>query len=114
METMQILLKSIFMMIFAFFKNQSALAIENLALRQQLHIYHHSRKRPKIRLRDRLFWILISRLWNKWENTFIKNRLLSMFLFYCGISSKSVKNFERFNFSDAQVAFLYFFLKKTV
>ena len=71
METMQILLKNIFMMIFGFFKNQSALAIENLALRQQLHIYHHSKKRPKIRLRDRLFWVLISRLWSEWKNSLI-------------------------------------------
>jgi hypothetical protein len=55
METMQILLKNILMMIFAFFKNKSALAIENLVLRQQLNIYHHSKKRPKICLRDRLF-----------------------------------------------------------
>ena len=71
METMQILLKNIFMMIFAFFKNQSALAIENLALRQQLHIYHHSRKRPKICLRDRLFWILISLFWQSLTEGFI-------------------------------------------
>ena len=68
---MQILLKNIFMMIFGFFKNQSALAIENLALRQQLHIYHHSKKRPKIRLCDRLFWVLISRLWSEWKNSLI-------------------------------------------
>ena len=71
METIQILLKNIFMMIFAFFKNQSALAIENLALRQQLHIYHHSKKRPKIRLSDRLFWIFISQFWQNWKDVLI-------------------------------------------
>lgn len=45
--------------------------MENLALRQQLSIYHHSKKRPKIRLRDRLFWILASRYWEKWKNALI-------------------------------------------
>jgi len=55
METIQILFKNIFLMIFTLFKNQSHLAIENLALRQQLSIYHHSKQRPKIHLRHRLF-----------------------------------------------------------
>jgi len=41
--------------------------MENLALRQQLSIYHHSNKRLKIRLRDRLFWILLSRYWKNWK-----------------------------------------------
>ena len=45
--------------------------MENLALRQQLSIYHHSKKRPKIRLRDRIFWILVSRSWKKWKDALI-------------------------------------------
>jgi hypothetical protein len=34
---------------------RSTLAIENLALRQQLAVYKHSVKRPKLRPRDRIF-----------------------------------------------------------
>ncbi|MCP4761798.1 MAG: hypothetical protein GY870_08450, partial [archaeon] len=73
METIQILLlfKNIFLTIFALLKNQSALAIENLALRQQLSIYRHSKKRPKIRLHDRLFWIFLSQHWEKWKDALI-------------------------------------------
>ncbi len=71
METIQILLKNIFLMIFALFKNQSDLAIENLALRQQLSIFHYSKNRPKIRLYDRLFWIFMSRFWEKWKDALI-------------------------------------------
>jgi len=71
METIKILFKNIFLMIFALFKNQSDLAIENLALRQQLSLYHHSKQRPKIRLRHRLFWIFISRFWRKWKAALI-------------------------------------------
>jgi len=71
METVRILFKNTFLMIFAFFKKRSALAIENLALRQQLSIYHHSKKRPKIRLQDRLFWIFISQFWQNWKDVLI-------------------------------------------
>ncbi|MBU2455079.1 MAG: hypothetical protein KJ668_17370 [Proteobacteria bacterium] len=46
----------------------SRLAIENLALRQQLAVMKQSIRRPKIRKRDRFFWVILSRLWNDWEN----------------------------------------------
>ena len=71
MGKLEILLNLLFSTVVSLFKNHSALAMENLALRQQLFIYHHSKKWPKIRLRDRLFWILVSRYWEKWENALI-------------------------------------------
>ena len=45
----------------------ATLAAENLALRQQLIVLHRSVKRPKLRNRDRIFWILLSRLWKQWQ-----------------------------------------------
>jgi hypothetical protein len=47
------------------------LALENLALRQQLAILKQSKKRPQIPNRDRLFWILLSRFWSGWRETLI-------------------------------------------
>lgn len=44
------------------------LIIENLVLRQQLSIMKQSVKRPKIRKRDRVFWILLSRFWKDWRD----------------------------------------------
>lgn len=38
-------------------------AIENVALQQQLAICRQSVKRPKLRSRNRIFWVWISRLW---------------------------------------------------
>ena len=38
------------------------LAVENLALRQQLAVCKQSVKRPKLRPRDRVFWVWLSRL----------------------------------------------------
>ena len=44
------------------------LAVENLALRQQLAVCRQSVKRPKLRPRDRVFWVLLSRLWSNWRS----------------------------------------------
>jgi transposase InsO family protein len=53
------------------FKKRSDLALENLALRQQLATMKRSIKRPILRKRDRLFWILLSRFWDGWRQTLI-------------------------------------------
>jgi transposase InsO family protein len=47
------------------------LFLENLALRQQLAIMKHHVKRPKIRIRDRIFWVLLSRTWKNWKSVLI-------------------------------------------
>jgi len=47
------------------------LAVENLALRQQLAIYNQSIKRPKLRPRDRVFWVWLSRIWYDWNSALV-------------------------------------------
>ena len=44
------------------------LIMENLALRQQLAVLGQSVKRPELRPRDRVFWVLLSRLWPSWRS----------------------------------------------
>jgi hypothetical protein len=44
-----------------------AVAFENLALRQQLAALTRSVKRPELRTRNRLFWILLSKGWRGWR-----------------------------------------------
>jgi hypothetical protein len=44
------------------------LAVEILALRQQVAVYQHPVKRPKLRARDRIFWVWLSRLWSNWRS----------------------------------------------
>lgn len=51
--------------------NRTKLAAENLALRQQLNVLHRSVKRVHIRQRDRIFWSLLSRMWNDWRSCLI-------------------------------------------
>jgi hypothetical protein len=45
------------------------LALENLALRQQIAVLQRSAKRPHLKKRDRLFWVLLSRIWTNWAET---------------------------------------------
>jgi hypothetical protein len=51
----------------ALLANRAALAMENLALRQQLAVLERSVKRPALRQRDRIFWAWLARLWNGWR-----------------------------------------------
>jgi putative transposase len=50
---------------------RAALAAENLALRQQLLVLHRSVKRPKLRVRDRMFWSWLSKLWSGWRSALL-------------------------------------------
>ena len=48
---------------------RASLAAENLALRQQLIVLRRSVRRPKLRNRDRVFWMLLSQIWNGWRSS---------------------------------------------
>ncbi|MGB3049431.1 MAG: integrase core domain-containing protein [Polyangiales bacterium] len=52
-------------------KSQRELALENLALRQQLAILKRKTKRPKLTKADRAFWVALCRLWPDWQNALI-------------------------------------------
>jgi hypothetical protein len=56
------IIRAIYLLIRVFFVCRLSLAAENLALRQQIAVYKQSVKRPKLRTRDRFFWVLLSRL----------------------------------------------------
>jgi putative transposase len=47
------------------------LALENLALRQQLAVLKRTQKRPAIRDKDRLFWVWLSRFWREWRESLV-------------------------------------------
>jgi putative transposase len=47
------------------------LAAENLVLRHQLGVMKRTNRRPKIHTVDRLFWVLLSRLWSPWCKSLI-------------------------------------------
>ena len=49
--------RMLFRFLFALFQSRLELAAENLALRQQLAILQRTARRPKLRQRDRIFWV---------------------------------------------------------
>ena len=46
---------------------QRELALENLALRQQLAVLKYQHPRPTLTDTDRRFWVLLSRIWSGWR-----------------------------------------------
>ena len=63
------IVQAIFLFLRAFILGRAATAVENLALRQQIAVFKQSGKRPKLRPHDRVFWVLLSRLWPNWRST---------------------------------------------
>ena len=55
--------KAVFLFLRAVVMARLELVAENLALHQQLAVWKHSNKRPKLRTRDRVFWTWLMRLW---------------------------------------------------
>src|SRR5262249_45348012 len=52
-------------------RSHADLALENLALWQQLAAFARCGRRPRIRATDRLFWIALRRLWSRWTDVLL-------------------------------------------
>jgi putative transposase len=48
-----------------------SLALENLALRQQLAVYRRTRPKPMMRWADRLFWMGLRAAWRDWKSALV-------------------------------------------
>jgi putative transposase len=55
----------------ALVRSRHGVAVENLALRQQLAVLHRSVPRPRLEDRDRRFWVWLSRLWCGWQSVLV-------------------------------------------
>src|SRR5215813_12185085 len=55
----------------ALFLPRHKLALEAVALRQQLAVFKRKQPRPKLHRLDRLFWIVLRRLWEGWSDALI-------------------------------------------
>ena len=53
----------------ALFLPRTHLALENLALRQQVAVLKRSVPRPRVQRRDRIFWVLLRRFWPEWRDS---------------------------------------------
>lgn len=65
------ILSAFFILLRSLILPRLTLAAEILALRQQLAVLNRTVKRPQLRERDRLFWVMLSRLWEDWREVLI-------------------------------------------
>ena len=65
------LISSLAVMIRALLRPRLDLALENMALRQQLGVLKLKKPRPKLRESDRILWMLLHRLWSRWRDALI-------------------------------------------
>jgi hypothetical protein len=54
-------------LIMAAFRERRDLTLENLALRQQLAVLKRRKGVPRLKRKDRLFWVVLSRTWAPWR-----------------------------------------------
>src|SRR5207249_1165036 len=54
------------------FGGHRQLALENLALHQQLAVYKRTVTRPPLRRTDRLFWVGLARVWAGWRQPLVR------------------------------------------
>src|SRR6202163_2224836 len=52
-------------------RNVREIALENLALRQQLTVMKRRCPRPRLQRADRLFWVWLSRIWPHWRKALL-------------------------------------------
>jgi len=62
---------SIFALIRVFFRSRSDIALEVLALRQQVAVLKRKRPRPSLNWLDRFFWTTLRRIWSRWTDVLV-------------------------------------------
>ncbi len=65
------ILRIILLLVRALFRDRSQLALENLALRQQLAILRRKIVRPRLRHAERALLVSLARVWDRWHSALI-------------------------------------------
>jgi len=63
------MLSLIFRTVFSGLRSHRSLILENLALRHQLEVLQRNIKPPRLRNRDRVLWVALSRFWPDWRGS---------------------------------------------
>jgi transposase InsO family protein len=65
------LLRLVWAVVHALFAKKADLVAENLAFRQQLIVLHRKSRRPRLKTKDRVFWLWLARSWDGWRESLI-------------------------------------------
>ncbi len=68
---MKIFIRIVFWFLVPEYRKTSQLMLENIALRHQLSVLQRTTKRPRFRKRDKLFWIMVYRLFKEWKDSLV-------------------------------------------
>src|SRR5271157_90978 len=71
MEGLLTLIAALLRSALALFRGRRQQAIVELALRQQLAVYSQTKRKPRLRPLDRVFWIALRRLWSRWKEVLV-------------------------------------------
>jgi len=63
---------SILVAIRVLFRSRADMALEVLALRQQVAVLKRKRPRPTLNSLDRFFWTTLRRFWSRWTDVLVK------------------------------------------
>jgi putative transposase len=61
----------LFQTLFSALRSRRALVLENLVLRHQLDVLQRNAKTPRLTNRDRVLWVILSRIWADWRRPLI-------------------------------------------
>lgn len=64
-------MRALFELLRLFLTPRASLIAENVALRQQLATLKRDVSRPRLRRRDRLFWVFLRRVWPSWRDSLV-------------------------------------------
>jgi transposase InsO family protein len=70
-DFMLCLLRFLVILLIRIFRSRRDLLLENLALRQQLDVMKQRYPRPQVSTSDKLFWVILRRLWPEWMHALI-------------------------------------------
>jgi hypothetical protein len=70
-DCMRYLLRLLFVLATRFFYSRRDLLLENLALQQQLSVFKERHPLSKLAIPDKLFWMMLRRLWPEWKRALI-------------------------------------------
>ena len=65
------MLKLVLRAIFSGLRSRQSLVLENIALRHQLEVLRRNAKIPRLKARDRVLWVILSRFWTCWRKNLV-------------------------------------------
>jgi hypothetical protein len=68
---MRLLVSLLVWVLRAVFTSRRSLALENLALRQQLAACTRTQKRPQLKPGERALWVALSKVWRHWRSALV-------------------------------------------